>query len=708
MAGDDTPSGNEEDQVKTTQGGLSRLLSEISTKLVPLLVSAAGFAGLVAFIGGIEVWSRFNAVQVPPDQAVDAMPNPELIVIGAVAMVVFGLAGLLAMTVAYVLDKGGRQTEGMARTLLLLGVIGGLVACLIADQNNGRAWWAAGAVTLLGLAILVLFGRYGQLTDDLPPTEEERAAAEAKAKWPDAPTEGLRRAQVEAAAQKAKDAARSAKRARKAANKRRDEAWYGGLVTAKHVYKSPDVPAPQRFRLRARGRFWAVGFAIACAVAVWLLLGEWWLGVAVPLAFGLTWAIYAVADGTGASFAWYGVALFFAVVLYCFYLAVADTVDDPKLQPAAVVRMNDEPGQGVLGIYITENKDRLYLATVSAGCGQTDVRHDSGRLFWIPKDDVRAVSIGRLQDVDDAAAAAPEMLRTLTAARVPGPKAQEDTATAASAKPKAQAKPKKKARSKKPKEKAKSSAPKSKQAAGRAKTSRRTAAEVDDESDPGDSPKSGAADVPAPAPAVNFAPKIKKMRIRGVPGDAPSTGRIGIAPGDHVVVEGEDFGSAPKVTVDDVRARVTSYPEREGNSTLEFRVPQKAESGRVEVRCGETGAQDLGVRHRPVPVVHQRRVGRNRIGLTALGSTDVDGRVVRYEWSLPGGKSKHGPVITSRRPHPDRPYDIELKLTDNGGLHATMEIEVRLGARGVHLDREMTSAVEAEMIEDPHSDQGGR
>jgi hypothetical protein len=46
------------------------------------------------------------------------------------------------------------------------------------------------------------------------------------------------------------------------------------------------------------------------------------------------------------------------------------------------------------------------------------------------------------------------------------------------------------------------------------------------------------------------------------------------------------------------------------------------------------------------------------------------------------------------RPRPNRPVDIYLTLTDNGGYQTTMEIDARLGPKGVHLDREIKSAVE--------------
>jgi hypothetical protein len=69
-----------------------------------------------------------------------------------------------------------------------------------------------------------------------------------------------------------------------------------------------------------------------------------------------------------------------------------------------------------------------------------------------------------------------------------------------------------------------------------------------------------------------------------------------------VTVNGADFGAAPIVTVDDVRVRKMELGEdydRHGNSEIEFTVPARAESGRVEVKCGETHPQELVVGRSP-------------------------------------------------------------------------------------------------------------
>ncbi|HZO60588.1 MAG TPA: hypothetical protein VFB51_12930 [Solirubrobacterales bacterium] len=689
MAAADTSSGADGGKA----GGFSRLLTAISTQIIPVLVSAAGFAGLVAFVGGITMYARFYAAQVPPEQAVDAMPDPELIVVGAATMAVFGIAGALAVTTAYVLDKGGRQTKGMARTLVILAVIGGLVACIIADENGPQAWVACGLVVGAGLLVLAVFGLFGELTDDLPPTEDERTVQKEGRTSPAHTRENWRavlRASQEherervAADRQAKEAARAAKSARDAANHRREERrGLNRLLMPPHVER-PDKGRPMRFRLNSDGRFWVAFIGLASAVLVWRLLDDEWLGIAILLAFGLPWANYGVAAGTGATFAWFGVSIFFAVVLFGSYLAVADTVDDPKLQPAAVVRKGDWPDGGVLGVYITESDKRLYLATVSAGCGKDEVRDDSGRLFWVPKDDVRAMSIGRAQDVKDAAVAAPRMLQALIAANVPGPDPPDKDATGAGATSSGavadgEAKP----------------------AGAEAGTvaavnTKRRAAELDDEADPGDESSGATADVPPPYPAVVFTPEVQQIAMKDAPTAAAAPGQIAASPGDIAIVEGIDFGQAPRVIVDDVRARVTKYPKPQGESELEFRIPHKAESGRVEVRCGDSGPQEIRVRHRPVPVVHRRKAGRNRLTLSAEQSSDFDGRVTRYVWTLPRGRPEHGPTVTIDRPRSGSPVDLELQVTDNSGLRRALEIEVRLQGDRVRLDREIKASTQAQ------------
>jgi hypothetical protein len=273
-----------------------------------------------------------------------------------------------------------------------------------------------------------------------------------------------------------------------------------------------------------------------------------------------------------------------------------------------------------LGLYITENKDRLYLATVEAACGKTTIRSDSGHLFWISKSDVAALSIGRLQDVEDAARAAPRMLRELTAARVPLPKANDQSGT--------------------------TNGPGKVQPAA----TRRT-----DVGDLDDSEGSAGSELPPPPPAVHYTPEITRL-------DPPT-----VRPGRKLTVHGSGFGNDPKVAVDDVE--VKSVTKSDGGNSIVFNVPRRAESGRVDVRCGESVSDELIVK-RTLPRVQAEELARNRIRLTPAKLDDFNGEHLRYRWQVAGSREKNRKSIVVRMPRAPRALRVTLTVSD-GALRAS-------------------------------------
>jgi hypothetical protein len=61
--------------VTAQPGWVSRVLGGLATKGLPLLVTAGGFLGFVAFVGGAVTWSRFFAAKLPATQAIDAVTH---------------------------------------------------------------------------------------------------------------------------------------------------------------------------------------------------------------------------------------------------------------------------------------------------------------------------------------------------------------------------------------------------------------------------------------------------------------------------------------------------------------------------------------------------------------------------------------------------------------------------------------------------------
>jgi hypothetical protein len=165
---------------------------------------------------------------------------------------------------------------------------------------------------------------------------------------------------------------------------------------------------------------------VVIAFGTGLSTHEWWVGVMLPVAGALAFGCLRVADRTR-RFAWFGVAVFFSVPVFGALFEVLRALDEPQLEPIALIRKGDGPGEGLQGIYVTENDDRVYLATVARErCGATALLPDSGRMFWVPRDDVLTYAVGPFQNVDRASRTAPAMLRDLLAMRLDAVKADAE------------------------------------------------------------------------------------------------------------------------------------------------------------------------------------------------------------------------------------------------------------------------------------------
>ena len=68
----------------------------------------------------MTVWFHFYTAELPAVQAIDAMPRSQLLVDGAVPLILFGVLGVVAVAACYAIDRGGRAREGIAQSLMLL------------------------------------------------------------------------------------------------------------------------------------------------------------------------------------------------------------------------------------------------------------------------------------------------------------------------------------------------------------------------------------------------------------------------------------------------------------------------------------------------------------------------------------------------------------------------------------------------------------
>lgn len=435
------------------------------------LVSAVISVGFVAFAGKAVLWTRFSALQVPPDQVVKAVPQGEAVAIGASILFIFGFFGALAAIALYLVDRGARATLGMARALLGLVMFGGIAAVVltsqVSDEDKATVYLAMGLVLACGgAALTVTFMRKFVIPIDTlraRPSETLEPERNASLLWDGSgklrtplsnllllialllvalglvallllidqpvwlvvmviigivalgaaemliardPVAEIRTSiEIERCQEKAlkENAERSTSGARGPTKKDRERQRVG-----KH--------RPYRFSLTFLGAFVIAVLALAAVALPSLVLREWWSAVSIGTAVILGFGLWRIARLTKPGFIWFGFAAFLSVPLFGALSLMARNLGHPEAQPMALIRKTDGPDESIQGLYVTESSDRVYFANVATeGCG-SKVKPHSGRLLWVPSDEVVAISIGPLQSIKEASTSALEMAYELTPA----------------------------------------------------------------------------------------------------------------------------------------------------------------------------------------------------------------------------------------------------------------------------------------------------
>jgi hypothetical protein len=453
------------------------LLRTAGQQLLPVVLTAGSLIGFVAFAGSVIVWTRFSAAKVPADQAVNVVPRDELVAIGSSLLLLFGFFGALAVIAVFLIDRGGRATPGMSRGLLLLLLIEGATAILAIHGGPELRRLLAAELFVLAVGVALwatVAAPFIQLDEEVPDRESDELDAEIEERpfrtkegdFPVGPVavifamvaavdlpllaagatllvdgSPLLSAVVGLAALLTvlglavlcqwinfhRDPERR-REAREAQEKREEEEaerqgelapvvrglkWAGLELGAGEDDEEPRRKPP-RLRLTADGMVLMAAVLATAVAGPSLVLGTWWILAALASAVALTAGLWRIADLAAARFMWYGLAVFISVPLFGTLMLMARNIDDPQVQPVALIRNTDGPDEAIQGLYVTETDERVYFATVATeGCSNTLAPH-SGRLLWVPRSELVAMSIGPLQDVKDAGNTALEMAYALT------------------------------------------------------------------------------------------------------------------------------------------------------------------------------------------------------------------------------------------------------------------------------------------------------
>src|SRR5688500_12812689 len=123
------------DEAGSTVSATARLVG-LAMQLAALLVTAIASITFVAFVGAVVLWSRFEAAQLPADQAVAVQAEADLVTVGAIALVLFVLGGLLAVLLLRLLDARGRASLRTSRGLLAVVALEILAAYLVEQWDD--------------------------------------------------------------------------------------------------------------------------------------------------------------------------------------------------------------------------------------------------------------------------------------------------------------------------------------------------------------------------------------------------------------------------------------------------------------------------------------------------------------------------------------------------------------------------------------------
>lgn len=711
------------------------LLREAGKTLMPVLISAGSLLGFVAFAGGVILWTRFHAIGVPPEQAVDAVPDGELIATGSVLLLLFGFFGALALVSAFLVDRSARLTPGMARFLLVLFAFEGAVAIVLVE---GHTFWPTVVDLLLflppvaGAAWVTVLGTFSVLKDDLPIRDRERlypvpnrgflrpdpepcekgrgtekagrksegarSGSKQKTNWAFAPLAIVVANTLVVVVMLAFDASdtvflsvlggfalllavviavliwkdratdRSAREADEAKCKAEESererqgrsSWWRACLRRTHgrskgagqqgrcesaavqgveprMYK----PRPRRFALNAGGEF-AAATLLGVAVALPAIrLHKTWLVIALVAAAAITVAVRRVAWLANERLMWFGIALFLSVPLFGTVMTMARNLDEPRVQPMAIIRSSDGPSEAVEGLYVTETDDRVYFANVATEGCRGAIKANSGRLLWVPKDEVVAMAIGPAQDVGSAGRSAQEMSFALT----PG----VETSTGE-------------------------------------KVTLRTSEGEASENVVGDKGQTAGNRLETAGPAVRpeFGRGLELEPRVALPGQTVrltrrDTGEKGFGgPGQErtLRLNGMDLDVSP---------------EDWSRNEIAFKVPENATSGVVTIGCEALAGQPyLTVSRKPEARIAVKAVpGSNRVTFDSRRSND-DGEIVSREWRVSGLVRGDGreQIIRSLPPRTGF-YRVRLTVTDDEDETDTTVVRIlRLRAPHFEFDQE--------------------
>jgi hypothetical protein len=337
---------------------------------LPSIVGAIGFTGFVSILGAAVVWMRFSTAGIPADQAVHDLPLTELVVPGAVSLILYLVLGLAAVLVVYLLQ--------------------GVVMSRMIDQPT-----TGDPVGHLKRTAELSEARVAELRAKIAALEAGSAADKEleKARLKKLRTEALEAAQRADRVRRQMFRSEAAAVAPVRANQwglmvlvaaeiiivllrtslpRDSKIWFGigavvvlGMVLLAATRLEPAKKRPDWTDRRLRG----LVTALLLIGAVVLVAEENWTLPPVLAALALALANLGVGRLYPKQFFWYGISIFVSVGLFGAAVTYSRDRNAPSAQPAAVLLKN---GCVIRGLWIGESSKRVFLARLGSPIGEPE------------------------------------------------------------------------------------------------------------------------------------------------------------------------------------------------------------------------------------------------------------------------------------------------------------------------------------------------
>lgn len=347
-------------------GGKDSGLSAVGM-LVAAIGGGIGVLSFVAFFGAAILWVRLDQAGLPGNEAVALIPRSVLLSTGAnflvpSLLVAFGFTAILFVAESWTVSRSAKQLTNLEAQLDRKREIAearhaeASAASRKAEEATERALAAQKAAT--------------ELAETQAVGEELTAGVSAEAEEAVKGATDLRRRTVPAAQQAERE-----------------------LIEIRREVEQERLQVRDRidnWRRYIRRTLITLLFVVG-AVAVFAIfsigLSPGRFVILAILLASLTVVCLAVLDRTD-NFAWFALAAFVAVGILSGFLTYYRTVDDPKVEPTAVLRTNGAP---VFGFFVAQTSDRVYVGTRIAG--------GAVRLDAIPREEVTDLAVADLEPV---------------------------------------------------------------------------------------------------------------------------------------------------------------------------------------------------------------------------------------------------------------------------------------------------------------------